>query len=181
MFRKMLASMALWFSWGAGAQHYDANYARDRAEIEDLQARYLFAMDWQDADAYAATFTEDGEIDWARGVIKGRDAIRQQILDMVKLMERYGVSETPPVSKLPLRLRHFITNVVIEVHGDHATSRSAWFEASNGNPERKPELRGYGHYEDELQRVKGRWLFKRRKIYNEFLEGRGAGPDNPVH
>ena len=38
-------------------QKYDAQYARDRAEIEDLQARYLFALDWQDADAYAATFS----------------------------------------------------------------------------------------------------------------------------
>ncbi|MEO6378117.1 MAG: hypothetical protein ABIO37_08850, partial [Caulobacteraceae bacterium] len=26
-------------------------YAADRAEIENLQARYLFALDWQDADA----------------------------------------------------------------------------------------------------------------------------------
>ena len=39
------------------------SYAEDRAEIEDLMARYLFAMDWGDFDAYAATFTEDGVLD----------------------------------------------------------------------------------------------------------------------
>ena len=36
------------------------SYAQDRAEIEDLMARYLFAMDYHDYDAYAECFTEDG-------------------------------------------------------------------------------------------------------------------------
>ena len=26
---------------------------------------------------------------------------------------------------------------------------------------------GFGHYEDELVKVKGRWLFAKRRIYNE--------------
>jgi hypothetical protein len=26
---------------------------------------------------------------------------------------------------------------------------------------------GYGHYEDELVKVNGRWLFTKRRIYNE--------------
>ena len=36
------------------------SYADDRAAIEDLQARYLFALDFHDPDLYIATFTEDG-------------------------------------------------------------------------------------------------------------------------
>ena len=36
------------------------SYADDRAAIEDLQARYLFAMDFGDPDLYVTTFTEDG-------------------------------------------------------------------------------------------------------------------------
>ena len=48
------------------------SYAADRAEIEDLMARYLLAMDYHDADAYAGCFTEDGELDWAMGVARGR-------------------------------------------------------------------------------------------------------------
>ena len=35
------------------------SYAQDRAEIEDLMARYLFAMDWADYEAYAEMFTAD--------------------------------------------------------------------------------------------------------------------------
>ena len=43
-----------------------------------------------------------------------------------------------------------------------------------------PAMGTFGHYEDELVRIEGRWKFKRRRIVNEFLEGRQAGPVNPV-
>ena len=35
-----------------------SSYADDRAAIEDLQARYLFALDFHDPDLYVSTFTE---------------------------------------------------------------------------------------------------------------------------
>jgi hypothetical protein len=40
-----------------------SSYAEDRAQIEDLQARYLFALDFFDMDTYVSTFTEDGILD----------------------------------------------------------------------------------------------------------------------
>jgi hypothetical protein len=36
------------------------SYGEDRAQIEDLQARYLFALDFHDPQLYASTFTPDG-------------------------------------------------------------------------------------------------------------------------
>jgi hypothetical protein len=36
-----------------------SGYADDRAAIENLQARYLFAMDFHDPDLYVTMFTED--------------------------------------------------------------------------------------------------------------------------
>ena len=54
------------------------SYAQDRAEIADLMARYLFAMDYQDADAYAECFTRDGVLDYAMGTTSGREAIRAE-------------------------------------------------------------------------------------------------------
>ena len=41
------------------------------------------------------------------------------------------------------------------------------FHYSNNNPERKSIFDGYGHYEDELVKVNGQWLFSKRRIYNE--------------
>ncbi|MEP7315031.1 MAG: nuclear transport factor 2 family protein, partial [Pseudomonadota bacterium] len=51
--------------WGATTFVYDRNYAQDRSEIEDLQSRYLFALDWQKPELYASTFTPDGVLIWA--------------------------------------------------------------------------------------------------------------------
>jgi hypothetical protein len=47
------------------------SYAEDRAAIEDLQARYLFALDFHDPDLYVSTFTEDGILDYGNGDVKG--------------------------------------------------------------------------------------------------------------
>jgi hypothetical protein len=38
---------------------------------------------------------------------------------------------------------------------------------SNDNPQRRGVFDGFGHYEDELVKVDGKWLFTKRKIYNE--------------
>ena len=51
------------------------SYGEDRAQIEDLQARYLFALDFHDPQLYASTFTPDGILDYGEGDVKGRDAI----------------------------------------------------------------------------------------------------------
>lgn len=153
------------------------SYADDRAEIEDLQARYLFALDWADADSYAETFTEDGVLNWARGVTTGREAIREEMRELkAYLSPVYGDDG----SGKPVVLRHFITNITIKVDGDTATGRAFWFEVSNNGAGHTPHTAGFGHYEDELCRVDGRWLFSSRIIYNEQLDGRRAGPNNPV-
>ena len=50
---------------------FAGDYAQDRAAIMDLQGRYIFALDFKDAETYASSFTEDGIINWALGEIKG--------------------------------------------------------------------------------------------------------------
>ena len=156
---------------------YDAKYAADRAEIEDLQARYIFALDWQDADAYASTFTEDGVLDWAGGIAKGREAIRVEVRGMRAAFAKKEAGDAP---RRPARLRHFTTNAVLKIDGDHATHVAYWFELDNDGRDRWPYVGGYGHYEDELRRVNGHWLYTKRKIFNEVMDSRAAGPQNPA-
>lgn len=138
-----------------------SSYAEDRALIEDLQARYLFAMDFHDPDAYAATFAEDGVLDFGAGQLKGREAIRNMVARTRERLASQQPGEGPP------RGRHSITNKVITIDGNEARSVAYWFLMSNDNPERQSVLDSYGHYEDELVKVNGQWLFRRRKIYNE--------------
>ena len=63
------------------APSYSRGYADDRAEIEDLMARYMFAIDYFDWDAYVGTFAPDGELTFARGTTRGREAIRAVVMD----------------------------------------------------------------------------------------------------
>lgn len=145
------------------------SYAEDRAEIEELMARYLFAFDWGDGDAYAACFVPDGEVDWARETTRGHAALKAMCLGFKEHMKTI-MGEVPH--------RHFVTQTAITVNGDNAEGRAVWFEVS-----RRDDGFGkssFGHYEDSLVRVDGKWLFKRRKVYNEYLPGRAAGSLNPT-
>ena len=157
--------------------NYDDNYASDRSQIEDLQARYLFAMNWLDADTYAGTFTEDGVLDWAGGVAKGRAAIREEIRGMAAT---FAAEEAEDAPLRPARKRHFINNVVIKVDGDTAVSRAYWFIMNNRDADRKGYSEAYGHYESELRKVDGQWLYTKRKIYNEEMADRTAPIANPA-
>jgi hypothetical protein len=122
----------------------DSTYAEDWAEIENLQARYMFGLAFRDPE----------------------EAEQQRVDDTSGLRPAAG--------------RHNISNVVIEIDGDRATATAYWFHMGNDNPERTAQLNSFGHYEDELKKVDGEWLFSLRKIYNEQVAEWAAGQQNPV-
>lgn len=155
---------------------YPRNYAEDRAEIEDLMARYLFAIDYDDWDAYVATFAPDGELEFASGTSKGRPAIREAVSRFAQGIGKFYHTEDGK----PAKLRHVILQSVIRVEGDHAWARSLWLEMANNGPQDTMKMGTYGIYEDELRKVDGQWLFAKRRVLNEFLKGRTSGPGNPV-
>lgn len=155
---------------------YADAYGQDRAEIEDLMARYLFAIDYFDWDAYVGTFAEDGELEFASGTYKGRDAIREAV---VRFSEGIGRFYHTADGK-PAKLRHVILQSSIRVEGDRAWARSLWLEMANHGPNDEPKIGTYGAYEDEFARVDGKWLIKRRNVLNDFIPNRGTGPENPV-
>jgi len=155
-----------------------ASYGEDRSEIEDLMNRYLFAMDWRDAEAYAATFTEDGVLDYGGGLEKGRPAIAGMI-NGLKAREAKARAE----DKSGLRratTRHFVTNLVLTINGDTAVARAYWMSVSNAKDRASAAVSAYGHYEDTLAKRNGKWLFTSRKILNEALERRASGEVNPA-
>lgn len=153
------------------------SYAEDRAAIVDLQGRYVFALDFRDAETYASTFAEDGVLVWAQGEIKGRKAIKEFISS-----GKYDPTKNAEKGKWPAASRHFITNQVIKVQNDTARAVTYWFQATNNTADRRTMVLGlFGHYEDDLVKINGQWYFKRRTIYNEGLEGRHkAGQKNPA-
>ncbi|HZF45393.1 MAG TPA: nuclear transport factor 2 family protein [Sphingomonadaceae bacterium] len=155
---------------------YGPRYAEDRAEIEDLMARYLFAIDYFDWDAYVATFAEDGELEFANGTTKGREAIRKTVMSFTESIGKYYHTEDGK----PAKLRHVVLQSSIRVEGDRAWARTLWVEMANHGPGDTMKMGTYGIYEDELTRVDGHWLFAKRRVLNEFIPKRNSGPKNPV-
>src|SRR5437867_10865249 len=92
-----------------------SSYAEDRAAIEDLQARYLFALDFHDPDLYVSTFTEDGVLDYGSGDVKGRQAIKDVIARMPNPAATAGLRTAAA--------RHNISNIVIKGDGNKAVGR----------------------------------------------------------
>ena len=93
--------------------------ATDKLEIGELQSRYMFALDWREPDLFASLFTEDAVLEWAEGHAAGRDAIRAACVQMREFYSKLAEGTAP---KKPPRLRHFVGNRVIDVHGDNAST-----------------------------------------------------------
>jgi hypothetical protein len=161
-----------------GAARHSDSFAEERAKIETLQARYMFAMDFRDADAYAACFTADGMIDAARGVEKGRKAIHDGIIAMKQHALEQAAQD--PSAQRPARKRHSITNVVLKIDGNKAVGRAYWIEIDNNADRSHPQVVGYGHYEDELVKQNGEWYFSKRTIFNETAAARAAPEKLPA-
>jgi len=86
----------------------------DRLEIQDLFARYSFAIDERDWDALDAVFTPDAVIDYSEtGGAKGSVAQIKAWLPIA--MERFP------------RFQHMVATTKLELDGDRATSRTILF------------------------------------------------------
>ena len=167
----------------AACSQQQSSEAEDRLAILEMQNRYVVAIDFFDADAYAAVFAEDGILDWARGEVIGRPAIREFMAtgtyDLRKL--NFQPAQTPDGKEWPPAVRHLVTNQVIEINGDTARVVSYWMNYSNAADRRKIEWLSYGSWDDELVKINGEWLFKRHKIYNENNPNRfTAGQASPL-
>jgi hypothetical protein len=134
----------------------------------------MLALDSGDVETYLSTFTPDGILDIGDGPIKGYDAIRKIIGGMPNRKAEAGPADAPKLR--PATGRHNITNIVIKVEGDKAYGRAYWFHYGNNNPQRTATLDSYGHYEDEMIKINGKWLFSKRRIYNEQVDKWAAKP-----
>ncbi len=131
--------------------------AEDRLAIIARTASYCHALDLGDGDAYAANFTEDGVLE---GPFDNLREGREEISAMLAGRPR----QPRPQS------RQLTYNSVVDGDGDRATSvcyaTAMRVEAA--------ETIWVGRYQDQLQKVDGTWLFERRKIDTDWLDGATA-------
>ena len=157
-----------------------AGYADDRAEIQNLSNRYMVAVDAGDIETVMSTWAEHGVLEWIYGVEHGKAEIR-------KAMSGFGGGrpyDGPANATSRPRTRHQIINHVVDVDGNKAKTIAYWFALTNNTPQKDVQLLYFGHYEDELEKVNGKWLFTKRHVYNETQPNRalfypGLGEKDP--
>lgn len=132
----------------------DPSVARlvDRQAIDQLIAGdYPRALDSHDYDAYAALFTEDGELSLQGQTAKGRQGVRDFVASL----------PTDP------RVIHVISNLSYRIDGDTATGGAYWQDIGNVGP--NVGVLVAGRYVDTLRKVGGDWRIAKRDIVIEFL------------
>ena len=96
---------------------YAKSYAEDRAEIEDLMARYTCSRSTTSTGIPTSRpLRLDGELEFASGTSKGRDAIRAAVTSFSKRIGEFYHTEDGK----PAILRHVVLQSSIRVEGNRA-------------------------------------------------------------
>jgi SnoaL-like domain len=131
---------------------------QDRLEIQQLIVEYGHLLDTHDLVGYSNLFARDGEWIGGFGRAKGPQAI-------LAMMNRY--IGTAPFDAANVKGFHLLTNIIVHVHGDHATGWSRIIYMVR-NKDDKPAPAMGGHYDDTFVREDGHWKFQRRLVMMEI-------------
>ncbi|MGA2879558.1 MAG: nuclear transport factor 2 family protein [Bryobacteraceae bacterium] len=144
------------------AENQTEREVHDRAQIEKLMWQYVRALDTENADAYAAVFTADGQFGSGANAIKGRDALKKMINDF---RQRAAENESKSGEKRPA-MYHVIANSYLEfLDKDHARLEAYWMTVfAAAGPKTPSRVAAAGREVDELVRLNGQWLIKTRDV-----------------
>jgi uncharacterized protein (TIGR02246 family) len=136
-----------------------AGTAQDRAAIQNLIAKYAFALDTLNADLYASVFAPDAEFSFGGNTYRGRDQIRGVIASIKERRAARPASDGPVPKSY-----HAITNTLIEFDNDHQAHHRSYWQTITGQSGGPFTVGGMGIYEDTIVRTDGEWLIKKREI-----------------
>ena len=128
----------------------------EETQISNLIFEYARRIDAGDFEGVAALF-KHGRISTLQGDVEGEAAI----LAMYRSSTRLYPNGTP-------KTRHLTTNLAIELDGDRARCRS-YYTVMQATEDFPLQAIISGHYEDELSRLEGQWVFTRRHIGIDLL------------
>jgi hypothetical protein len=134
--------------------------AKDRAEIEKLMWQYARALDTLNPEAYAATYTPDGQFGAGPNATKGHDALKKMISELAK---RNAETESKTGQKPPAMYHQSLNHYLEFIDKDHARFRAYWMTVFAGSaPGKDARIAAAGWESNELVRVNGKWLIKVR-------------------
>lgn len=137
----------------------------DRAKIEDMLTRYMTELGHSSIESYVAFYTDDAELIMGGKGVKGRPAIFDSY---TALRAAAGT-----VRAQAYAFNTLLNNPLITVRGDRATVQLTFTEVITDTEQSAPRPLVQGREYDELARVNGQWLFKKRQV----VSGRTAPVD----
>ena len=119
-------------------------------EIMNLYAALNHASDEGEADAYAACFTENGEL-YGTHEVKGREALA-------------AWKRKDKATRTQLYRRHWNGSIHLEKLDSTTIRGRAYLLAYNGEPGHVPHITHAGVYADTIKQVDGTWKFAVRRL-----------------
>jgi uncharacterized protein (TIGR02246 family) len=131
----------------------------DRIAVEDVMARYVWAVDSLDAEGYVAVFTEDAVIDSNGSISNGREAIRKIVTNLIQRRDDSKAKGLPTSN-----LYHVISNVRITFPKPGEAVHQSYWQTVRRDNDGKMTAAAMGRSEDRLVKRNGRWLIQFRKL-----------------
>ena len=139
----------------ARAQDVSAKTLVDRAQIQDLVTHYYYNFGRENPESFSDFYADDAELILGTTHYKGKDGI-------AKAYARAGGSSPAPAK--PYSFMVTISNPLIVVHGNAATSQVIFTEFLIDKQGEAPHLRTQGREYATFVKVNGQWRYKTRQI-----------------
>ena len=131
----------------------------DRIAVEDVMARYVWAVDSLDPEGYVSVFTEDAIIDSNGSISKGHEEIRKIVTGLIRRRDD-NKSKGQPTSNL----YHVISNVRITFPNPGEALHQSYWQTVRRDTDGKMTAGAMGRSEDRLVKRNGKWLIQSRKL-----------------
>src|SRR4026208_1847197 len=137
----------------------DLGTYEDRIAVEDVMARYVWAVDSLDPAGYVAVFTEDAVIDSNGSVSTGREEIRKIVTSLIRRRDDNKAKGLPTAN-----LYHVISNVRITFPKPGEALHQSYWQTVRRDADGKMTAAALGRSEDHLVKRNGKWLIQFRKL-----------------
>jgi uncharacterized protein (TIGR02246 family) len=131
----------------------------DRIAVEDVMARYVWAVDSLDAEGYVAVFTDDAVIDSNGSISRGREEIRKIVTSLIQRRDDNKAKGLPTSN-----LYHVISNVRITFPKPGEALHESYWQTVRRDQDGKMTAAAMGRSEDRLVKRNGTWLIQSRRL-----------------
>jgi uncharacterized protein (TIGR02246 family) len=131
----------------------------DRIAVEDVMARYVWAVDSLDPEGYVAVFTEDAVIDSNGSISRGHDEIRRIVTSLIRRRDDNKAKGLPTSN-----LYHVISSVRITFPKPGEAVHQSYWQTIRRDQDGRMIAAAMGRSEDQLVKRSGKWLIQSRTL-----------------